>query len=162
MKFVGAIILVSLILVGVFTLANWEVLTAPTTLSFLAFTVDAPLGVLLLGFMLVLLALLLGYVMMLRTTMLVEARRHAQELQSQRKLAESAEASRVSELRGRIDLEFDRLRKAVEETSSRLANRSEAMEQSLRRTLEENTNSLSAHLGEVEDKLNRALDRLAD
>ncbi|MDO9385714.1 MAG: hypothetical protein Q7T65_03325, partial [Thiobacillus sp.] len=103
MNFLGAIILAALLLLGVFTLVNWPVLVAPTTLSFVTFDIEGPLGVILLGVTLVLVALFALYALALRTNMLMETRRHNQELQAQRKLAESVETSRIHELRTQIE-----------------------------------------------------------
>jgi uncharacterized integral membrane protein len=153
MNFLGAVILVVLFLLAVFTLANWSVLSAPTALSFVAFDVEAPLGVILLGTMLVLLTLFVLHALTLRTSMLVEARRHHQELQAQRKLAESAEASRVGELRAQVEREFVQLRSAIGELDGQM----DRHERSLKRSLDEAANGLAAMVGEVDDKLDRAL-----
>ncbi|WP_296749449.1 LapA family protein [Thiobacillus sp.] len=83
MNFLAAAILVALLLLAVFTLVNWSVLSAPATLSFIAFSVEGPLGVILLGAMLFLVVLFVVYALTLRTQMLVESRRHNQELQAQ-------------------------------------------------------------------------------
>lgn len=152
MNFLGAVILAALFLLAVFTLANWAVLTAPTMLSFVAFHVEGPLGVILLGVTLVLVALLVLYALMLRTNMLMESRRHNQELQAQRRLAESAEASRLSELRAQIEQEFAQLRGTMDA-------RMDTVTQSTKRSLEESTNSLAALVGEMDDKIDRALAR---
>lgn len=155
MNILGAIILVALFLLAVFTLANWSVLIAPTTLSFVAFEIDGPLGVILLGITLALVALFALYAMALRTNMLMESRRHNQELQAQRKLAESAETSRIDELRTQIEREFAGLRERGGDAGGRI----DTVEQSLRQSLNEATNTLVAHLGEMDDKLDRALAR---
>lgn len=155
MNLLGAVILLALFLLAVFTLANWTALTAPTALSFLVFEVEGPLGVLLLGAMLVLVALFALYALTLRTNMLMESRRHHQELQAQRKLAESAEASRLSELRLQIEREFALLRGTLEAADTR----TDGLEQSLKRALDESTNSLAAYVGEIDEKLDRALSR---
>lgn len=155
MNFLGAVILFALFLLAVFTLANWSALTAPTALSFLVFEVEGPLGVLLLGVTLVLVALFTLYALTLRTNMLMESRRHNQELQAQRKLAESAEASRLSELRQQIEREFALLRGSLEAAGAR----TDSLEQSLKRALDESTNSLAAYVGEIDEKLDRALAR---
>lgn len=141
MNFLGAIILAALLLLAVFTLANWSVLTAPTTLSFVAFNIEGPLGIILLGVTLVLVALFVLYALTLRTNMLMESRRLNQELQAQRKLAESAETSRINELRTRIDARMDEA------------------EQSMQLAINEATNSLAALVGEMDDKIDRALAR---
>ena len=155
MRFLVAAILVALFLLAVFTLANWSVLTAPTLLSFVAFQVEGPLGVIMLGVTLVLVALFVLYALMLRTSMLMESRRHTQELQAQRKLAEHAEASRLSELRTQIEREFAQLRAAIGATDVRM----DKMEQSMKQSLDEAANSLAALVGEMDDKIDRALAR---
>lgn len=141
MNLLSAIILAALLLLALFTLANWSVLTASTTLSFVAFDVEGPLGVIMLGVTLALVALLVLYAMALRTTMLMESRRLNQELLAQRKLAESAESSRIDALRTLIDARMDEA------------------EQSMKLAIHEATNSLAALVGEMEDKLDRALAR---
>lgn len=157
MNFLGIVILAALFLLAVFTLANWAVLTAPTLLSFVAFHVEGPLGVILLGVTLFLVALFVLYALMLRTNMLMESRRHNMELQAQRKLAESAEASRLSELRTQIDHEFVQLRGSVGDVDARL----DKLEQSMKQSLDEAANGLAALVGEMDDKIDRALARSA-
>jgi len=141
MNFLGAIILAALLLLAVFTLANWAVLTAPTTLSFVAFNIEGPLGVILLCITLVLVVLFVLYALTLRTNMLMESHHLNQELQAQRKLAESAETSRFNELHTQIDARMD------------------TAEQSMKLAIDEATNSLAALVGEMDDKIDRALAR---
>lgn len=155
MNLLGAIILVSLSLLAAFAVANWSVLTAPTTLSFIAFDVQGPLGVVLLGVTLAMVALFGLYVLSLRTAMLMESHRHKRELEVQRNLAENAEASRLNALREQMERGFAQLRAAVEQTGGRI----ESVEAGLRRSLDETANGLAANIGEVEDKLDRVLAR---
>ena len=155
MNFLGVVILVALFLLAVFTLANWSVLSAPAALSFLVFEVDGPLGVIMLGVTLVLVALFVLYALTLRTSMLMESRRHSQELQAQRTLAETAEASRLSELRTQIEQEFAQLRGAIAGVDTRM----DAVEQSMKQSLDEAANGLAALVGEMDDKVDRALAR---
>ena len=124
---------IGLVLLLMFAIANWSLLTAPASLNFLLFSVEGPLGMILLGATLVLTALAGVYVLSLRTAMFVDMRRHTKELASQRSLADTAEASRFTELCGRID----------------------ALEGKLLEALAETANSLSAYVGEVDEKLDR-------
>lgn len=155
MKFLGATILTALFLLTVFTLANWSAMVEPTLLSFVAFGIEGPLGIILLAATLIVTALFTLYALALRTNMLMETRRHNQELQAQRKLAESAETSRFNELRGQIEHEFAQLRGIIGDLDGRL----DGVEQSLRKSLDESANSLAALVGEMDDKLDRALAR---
>lgn len=153
MQFFGVLILVALLLLAVFTLANWSVLTATTTLSFLVFSLEGPLGVILLGAILVLVALFVLYALTLRTSMLVDARRHAQELEAQRKLAESAEASRLAELRTDVAREFTDLRTQIAGFDEQMDRHTQAAKQAF----DEAANGLAAMVGEVDDKIDRML-----
>lgn len=157
MKIVGPLILAGFILLGIFALANWSVLSAPTTLSFVAFHLEAPLGLLLLGMLLLFVALFTAYVLILRTTMLMDARRYARELETQHQLAEKAEASRLNELRGQLDQQFAKLLETAEQSRTDLGARFEGMETALRNSIEESSRSLSAYIGEVDDKIDRSL-----
>jgi uncharacterized integral membrane protein len=158
MNFLGAVILVALFLVAVFALANWSVLTTPATLSFLLFEVQGPLGVILIGALLVVVALFVLYALTLRTRMLVEARRHNQELDAQRKLADAAEASRLNELRAQIEREFAAVRDAVGAIEGRI----DRHEQAVKQSVNEAANGLAALVGEMDDKIDRALARRLD
>jgi uncharacterized integral membrane protein len=157
MNFIGIVILLALSLLAVFTLANWTVLSASSTLSFIVFDIEGPLGVILLGAMLVLVALFVVYALTLKTGMLMESRRHNQELEAQRKLAEAAEASRLSELRTQIEREFAQLRDAIGGVDGRMDGHEQAMKQSLN----EAANGLAALVAEMDDKIDRALARHA-
>lgn len=153
MHLLGGVLLAVLFVLAVFTLANWSVLSASATLSFIVFEVDGPLGVILLGIMLVLVTLFMLYALTLRTQMLMESRRHNQELQAQRKLAETAEASRLNELRAQVEGEFAQLRNAVQALDGQMGQH----EQSLRQALDEAAHGIEALVGEMDDKIDRAL-----
>ena len=86
-------------LLAIFTVLNWQAFIAPTTLSLVFTEVQAPLGLVMLVITGLLAALFLLYVAYLQSTTLLESRRFARELQSQRQLADAAEASRFTELR---------------------------------------------------------------
>jgi len=153
MKVVAAVTLAALVVLLVFTAANWSVLTAFTTLSFVAFEVQGPLGLIMLGVILVFAALFAVYAMALRAAMLLESHRHNQQLAAQRELAESAESSRLSDLRARIDGEFTQLRGLIAD----IGNRVESLGPSMRTSLEESANGLAAQIGEMDDKLDHVL-----
>jgi uncharacterized integral membrane protein len=120
------VLLIVLALVAVFAALNWSAFMAPTTLSLGIAQVQAPLGLIMLALMAILTALFLTYLVYVQTTVLLESRRHAKELQAQRVLADQAEASRFTELRTYLE--------------SRLT---------------ELENSLSAQVAEMRDRLDR-------
>ena len=135
MKFLGATILVLLLLATLFVMANWPVLTASSTLSFVFFETQGTPALIGLGLLLVVIGLLALYLVSLRTTMFREAYKYKQEMEVQRKLAESAEASRIKELREEMHAQFSQLMAAIDESA----------------------NGLAAHIGEVEEKVDQAL-----
>jgi type III secretory pathway component EscR len=99
---------------ALFTVVNWQAFIAPTKLSVLFATVEAPLGLLLLGVVVLLAALFLIYVVYLQSSVLFETRRHARELHAQHELAEHAEISRIHELRSFFETQLQTQREQAE------------------------------------------------
>ena len=120
------VLLVVLAAIALFAALNWRAFVAPTTLSLGFAEVQGPLGLIMLLLLAILTALFLTYLVYLQTSVLLESRRHAKELQAQRELADQAEASRFTELRGYLE-----------------------------GRLKEMENSLGAQLGEMRDRLDR-------
>lgn len=126
-----------------FVLVNWNVLNAPTTLSLAFAEVQAPLGVVMLGFIVAVTVLFLGYIVYLQMSGLLETRRHGKELQVQRQLADQAEASRFTELRGFLEAEFARQAARRSEGEAALRSRLDALEQQLRTITGQQPNTLA-------------------
>jgi len=146
-------LLLTLLLIAAFTLLNWPVIMAPTPLSLGVVDIQAPLGLLMLGLMVAMLSVFLVYVLYLQTTVMFDARAHAKELQSNRKLADQAEASRFTELRTFLDTEFKRMTSADSEAKAALLARIDQLERDLRLAVEQSGNSLAASLAEMDDRL---------
>lgn len=144
-----------LVLIGLFALINWPAFTALTPISLVFTTVQAPLGLIMLGLAFFLSLLFTMWAISLQATTLMETRRHTKELQAQRELADTAEASRFVELRGYLETELARVTQASTDGHGELLNRLNHLEGALRLTLEENSNSVAAALGEFEDRLER-------
>lgn len=141
------LVLLLVLLFGAFVAVNWSVFLAPTPLSLLVTTVQAPLGLLMLGVLAAVTAVCSGTMVWWQAKVLLETRRHTQELQAQRALADQAEASRFTSLQGVLQAEVTRLAERVDTSAGQT-----------RQALQESGNSLAAHLGEVEDKLDRVLE----
>lgn len=144
-----------LVLIGLFALINWPAFTALTPISLVFTTVQAPLGLIMLGLAFFLSLLFTMWAISLQATTLMETRRHTKELQAQRELADTAEASRFVELRGYLATELARVTQASTDGHGELLNRLNHLEGALRLTLEENSNSVAATIGEFEDRLER-------
>lgn len=140
------LVLITLALVALFAAVNWPAFTASTELSLIVATVQAPLGLILLALLALEAVVFFVYVTALQAQRLADARRYSQSVQQQMQLAEKAEASRLTELRGMLEAELAALRARLD-----------GMEGELRRSIDESGNALAAHIGEVEDKLDRQL-----
>ena len=133
MKILALAVALAAALLALFAALNWTALNATAPVYLGPATVEAPAGVIVLGFAFGFALALLAYVAWHRTTQLIESRRHAQEVRELRALADVAEASRLHELRAELAQEFAALRSTVEESA----------------------NGLAASIGHLDDKLGR-------
>ncbi|HEY7318944.1 MAG TPA: LapA family protein [Candidatus Binatia bacterium] len=142
--------------VAIFAAVNWHAFMAPTTLSLVFASTEAPLGLILLAVVGVLTLLFLLYVVYLQSSVLVENRRNARELQTQRELAEQAEISRINHLRSFLENELVKLGQKGDESKVAMLAKLELIERELASSIEQSGNTLAAYLGEIEDRLERA------
>ncbi len=133
-----------LLLIVAFLGINWPVFSASAKVSFVFTSVEAPIGLVMLG-ILTLIALTVGtYSAVSWSAILLEFRRQAKELTAQRTLADQAEASRFTELRV-----------AMHDELEHLADRMAQIHATLRTEIRDNANSLSATIGELDDRIQR-------
>jgi uncharacterized integral membrane protein len=156
-------ILIVLVLgaLALFAAANWHAFTTPTTLSLIVTTVEAPLGLILIGIVVLLTALFLIYLVYLQSSVLLETRRHAHELHAQRELAEHAEISRIYELQVSLETQLNALAKQNETAKAEMATRLSEVEGDLRQSVEQCQNSLAAAIAEIDDRLTRGIGQSA-
>jgi hypothetical protein len=150
------LVLAVLVLTAGFALLNWTAFSTPTSLYLGFTTVEAPLGLIMLGLVSLLSVVFVVWAISLQATLLMEQRRLNKELQAQRALADTAEASRFTELRSFIAAETLRIAQSTEQTRAALVQRMEQFEDRQRNAFEQNANSVAASLGELEDRLERS------
>jgi len=138
-----------------FAIANWSLLTASASLNFLLFNVQGPLGLILFVALLGFAALFAVYALSLRGRSLLETRRQLRELEAQRQLADSAEASRLAALSEQVGREFASVRAEIAQTRADAKQRTEESEQRIIRHLDEVSNALFANIGQLDDKVSR-------
>jgi uncharacterized integral membrane protein len=144
MRFGTVLLMVTATLTAAFLVINWSVFAAPARFGFLFGSVDIPIGLVMLAvFALTVLAFSILAVFW-QGTVLKDYRRQSKELQTQRKLADDAEASRFTELRTLLSTEM-----------SALAARTEAALEALRSELHDTEHSIAATLGEMDDRMKR-------
>lgn len=143
------LLVVAILLVAGFAALNWSEVMRPSTLLFGPVAADAPLGAILLG----LLALaVIAFVLSagaIRTNALLESRHHYKELEAQRALADKAEASRFTELRGYLD-----------ENLRPLRDRDAMLVTELRGQNEATHRMLAARLNELEQRMDSRFERM--
>ena len=125
---------------------NWYTLSAMTVVSFGVMTLEAPLGLIMLGLTVLLAAFFLFYMLSLQGSVLMDTRRHTKEMQAQRELADKAEASRFTELRAFLEGQNQR-------SPGELMGRLELLESRVAARVQESGNSTAAYVGQLEDQM---------
>lgn len=146
-----------LALSALFAVLNWAAFTAPTALTLGFADVNAPLGLIMLVLTALVSGLFLVYIVFQQAGVILEARRYAKDLKTQRELADKAEASRFTELRGFLDGELRRIEGQGAASTREVVARVAQLERQLEDKLAETSRTLSAYIGEVDDKLDRLL-----
>lgn len=153
----ASILLIVFALIFSFIGLNWSEFSVASTLSFGFAVVQIPIGFVMLGFLFLVTGLFTIYVLYLQASEALRERRIVGELESQRKLADQAEASRIADLRATLDQGVAQLRAAQTDATAQLAQQIQALDLAGRNALQSSNNALSAHLGEIEDRLNKLL-----
>lgn len=137
--------------IGALAALNWNAFNTPTELWLGVTTVQAPLGLVMLGLTALLTFYFLVCILYLQSSVMLEARRHAKELQNSREL----EASRFSELHRFIDEKTQTVVKQDADEQTALIERLEKLETGVVAAVEQSGNTLAAYIGELEDRLER-------
>jgi uncharacterized integral membrane protein len=155
MKVRTLLLFLVLLAIVLFAALNWTVFTTPATLSLLVATVEAPLGLIMLGLLVLLTGVFAIFAGYQQTSTLLEARQQAKRLEAQRKLADQAEASRITELQNLLNSALQRLEQQSVEGRQATIARLDQLEQNLRAAVSQEGTTLSAYIGELEDRLDR-------
>jgi hypothetical protein len=153
------LLVLSAIAVAAFAGANWTRILEPSELNLGYSTVQAPLGLILLtavGVALLAWAITLAWAHMTITS---RHNAHVRERERLRALAEEAEASRLTQMRGWLEAQLEEQSTRAEQRSSQLLQRIDRLERDLRTYQDEGTNSLAAHFGHLEDRLENTVDK---
>ena len=138
---------------GIFAVLNWGAFTTQTSLTLGFASMEAPLGLILLGFLAMLTLLFLIYLVYLQSSALVESRRYARELQAQREIAENTEASRFNQLRAYLEAELRQLATQSADFKTAMLARLDELDREMHSTVEQSGNTLAAYIGEIDDRL---------
>lgn len=155
MKLPTVVLLLFIFLLALFVALNRGVFVQPAELSFGVMTLQLPFGLLMLGLLVTAIVVAILFAVYVQTGALLEVRRYSRELQACRELAESAEASRLAELRQTVEAALARLEERQQAFEAGLSAEIAQLGSGLHVSLEESVNSLAASLGELEDRLER-------
>ncbi len=163
MKFRTLFLLLILGATAGFAALNWDAFMAPTPLSLGVTEVQAPIGVIMLGVVSLLTAYFLLFVIYVQASALFDSRRHAQELKANQELADRAEASRFTDLRGFITTELQAMARqgagnAGSGADPALLARLDRIETELLTAIEQSGTNVVTSLGGIEDRLSRSAD----
>ena len=149
------IISITILVIAALAALNWAALSAPASVSLGVASIEAPLGLIMLGLTTLLGAVFLAYVFYLHSSVMLEARRHNKEMTAQRELADKAEASRFTELRVFLEAQQQQELAAQKESAAALSARLDQLEKALEARAEQSDNGIAAQIGELEDRLER-------
>ncbi len=147
------LLVLAILVVAGFAAQNWAQITQPSQLTFGVVQATAPLGLILLTLLGLTLLVFLASAASMRTTSLVESRQHAKQLQQQRDLADKAEASRFTDLRGVLDNHLRETRQREQTANTELDKTLSQHHRELRNQLEQMYHLLTTRLGELERRL---------
>lgn len=147
------LILLFCVLVAAFIALNWGEFSRPTTLNMGFTQTQGPLGLVMVGLMLLAIVVFGAYALATQTASLLETRNHAKEMKTQRELAEKAEVSRFTELRAMIERSENDSRAQAAELRQLVTEQMQALQKDMRTAIENSGNTLAAYMGELEDRM---------
>ncbi len=149
------IFILAIAVVAAFAALNVDEFTRPSVLSLGFTSIQAPLGVVMLALLIAAAVIFLGVMIYMQSSNLLETRTYARELNTQRELADKAEASRFTELRHYLEAQTAAQQRREQAAEHVWGERFAAQNKLLVSRLEQSDNSLAAHLGQLEDRLER-------
>jgi len=155
------LLVLAILLVAGFAALNWAEFMRATPLNFGVFTMDAPLGAVMLGLLALGLVAFLVSSALTRSRMLTTENRYTRDLQVQRDLADRAEASRFTELRHYLDAHFRESRQRDAVVSSEFEKSMMQSQRDLRAQLDQMNVTLAKRLSELEGRMEARMDRFA-
>jgi biopolymer transport protein ExbB/TolQ len=144
-------------MVAAFVALNMEEFTRISTLSLGFATVQVSLGLVMLVALAAATVIFLASALYMQSTNLLEMRKHTKELNSQRELADKAEASRFTELQNFLATQAATQQQRQADADAALAESFERQQQALMARIEQSDNTLAAYIGQLQDKLERTV-----
>lgn len=153
MRFRTILMILAIFLVAGFVALNVDEFTRVSVLSLGFTTIQLPLGLIMLALLVATLVIFLISALYTQSKHVLEARTHTRELNTQRELADKAEASRFTELRAYLEEQTLAEQRRESALGTVLADRFAQQQQVLLARMEQTDNTLAAYMGQLEDRL---------
>ena len=150
------LLIIGIVLVAGFAALNIDEFTRSSVLSLGFTTVQIPLGLFMLLLLVVVVVVFLASTMYIQSNNLIETRKYARELSSQRELADKAEASRFTELRTFMEAQVVAAQQREAANIEVLSERLVQTHASLQKRIEQSDAASAAYIGQLEDRLDRS------
>ena len=149
-------LILAIVLVAGFTALNVDEFTRSSVLSLGFTTIQVPLGLVMLALLVATMLVFLATTVYIQSVHLIESRNNARELNTQRQLADKAEASRFTDLRTYMEIQAaaSQQREAVTAKASE-EHLAQALSALLAR-LDVSDNTIAAYMGHLDDRLERS------
>ncbi len=155
MRFRTLLLIALMLLLAGFVALNFEAVMQMTNLNLGFAEIQAPLGLVMLGLLVIMFAVFLVALLYFQAAHAVELRKVTKEASEQRHLADKAEASRFTELREYVKAEMQKTAERDALLNDKLAQKMDMVRTSLVEALDNTGNGLNANLGQIEDRLER-------
>ncbi len=149
------LLIVGIVLLAVFAVLNVDEITRTSTLNLGFTSMQLPLGLLMLILVVALALIFLVTTIYMHSAQLIETRKYARELSAQRELADQAETSRFTKMRGYLESQTTLALNRETETVAALDRRLAQTEKLLLERLDQSDNSNAAYWGQHDDALMR-------
>ena len=149
------LLILAIALVAAFAALNVDEFTRASVLSLGFTTIQVPLGLVMMVLLAIAVLAFLATTLYMQSSNLLETRRYARELDTQRELADRAEASRFTELRNLLDAQASSALNREAANAAVMAERLAQTQAVILHRLEQSDNTTSAYMGQLEDRLER-------
>lgn len=155
MRLFGLLLLLTFTATAALAFHNWPTFIALNELSLGFTTIQAPIGLVLLGILIFITVLFLMNIVYMQSTSILETRRYSRELEANKELVNDTEKSRFTELKNSFETELSKQSVLNDEIKAELFARYDQVDGNFRTMIEQMENTLDAYIGELEDRLER-------
>lgn len=152
MRMRSILLIVFILLVAVLVALNLGEFTRVSMLNLGFTTAAVPLGLLMLAMLALVVLAFVGVLLYMQSANLIETRKYARELATQRELADKAEASRFTELRNYLDTQAAAEQRREAAADSLMLDRLAQQNKLLLDRLDQSDQSLAAQLAQVQGR----------